>query len=983
MPQKRLRLTITHWTDKYLYAYTADSPDKELCISYTEHPVWKELPSLLYPEAQLNLLSVRTDELTGILFPELFILEPDYLIDISSLAECVQNYGDHPLNYFLNKFKPRENSHHILLGNAANQFLDDCVNEQSDNPATYNRSMQSVFRSDLLAYSACEGIDRDYFDSALKQFNAIRQTVQAVFQSPAFQIEKSGALLEPSFLCECLGLQGRMDFLQGDYKKLIELKSGKADGSGRNLYPRPNHALQMALYKEVLYYNLDIPREEVSSYLFYSQYPKLFAGHTDPQLIRQAMQLRNRIVAYERTLATDGGRSMFRSLTPDMLNLRHISGSLWQKWQRPRIEQILTPIQKVDELTADYFHTFTAFVAREQMMAKIGQHHSPGEYGFAATWRSSTAEKAEAGNILTDLMISGFTVNGGIEKVTFTTATDNDYFLPNFRKGDIVLLYRRNTESDKATNQQVIRGSIEEIRNGTLTVCLRYKQRNHHIFDRQCHYAIEHDFMDSSFSALYKGLYALLTAPTHRRELLLTRRKPEADTQATLTGRYLNPEIDNIVLQAKQAKECFLLVGPPGTGKTSVALRSMVQEFHATPSCNLLLLAYTNRAVDEICDMLESITPCSPPYLRIGSNLSCEPRFHHRLTEQVMASCRQRSEVCQMLHDIRIVVGTVASLNGKEELFQLKHFDVAIIDEASQILEPQIMGILCAKHHDQCAIDRFILIGDHKQLPAVVVQPPELSAVCNKQLAAIGVTDCRNSLFERLYTRLADSPFCACLSRQGRMHPDVSSFVNRFFYNNRLDIVPVAHQEAPLEWETYNHHDEHETLVATTRMAFIDTPPPPANKPDKINSHEAGNVANIVAAIYRLCEQNGLPFQAARRIGIIVPFRNQITMIATRLAALGIPEAEEITIDTVERYQGSQREIILYSTTISRNYQLDILSVPTQADGQLIDRKLNVALTRARKQLFIIGNAALLNQNTIYRQLIDSLRTFPTPYHKR
>ena len=101
-------------------------------------------------------------------------------------------------------------------------------------------------------------------------------------------------------------------------------------------------------------------------------------------------------------------------------------------------------------------------------------------------------------------------------------------------------------------------------------------------------------------------------------------------------------------------------------------------------------------------------------------------------------------------------------------------------------------------------------------------------------------------------------------------------------------------------------------------------------------------------------------------------------MIATQLAALGIPETEEITIDTVERYQGSQRDIILYSTTISRSYQLDILSVPTQADGQLIDRKLNVALTRARKQLFIIGNAALLNQNTIYRQLIDSLRTFPT-----
>ena len=154
-------------------------------------------------------------------------------------------------------------------------------------------------------------------------------------------------------------------------------------------------------------------------------------------------------------------------------------------------------------------------------------------------------------------------------------------------------------------------------------------------------------------------------------------------------------------------------------------------------------------------------------------------------------------------------------------------------------------------------------------------------------------------------------------------------------------------------------------------MKFIDIPYPPAEDPHKINRCEARQTAALVKAIHELCRQNDLPFNAARRIGIIVPFRNQIAMIANELALLDIEGTEEITIDTVERYQGSQRDIIIFSTTVSQRYQLDILSVSSITDGQTIDRKLNVALTRARKQMFIVGNAHLLNNLPIYKQLIE------------
>ncbi|MBO7103639.1 MAG: hypothetical protein J6W02_08135, partial [Bacteroidaceae bacterium] len=80
--------------------------------------------------------------------------------------------------------------------------------------------------------------------------------------------------------------------------------------------------------------------------------------------------------------------------------------------------------------------------------------------------------------------------------------------------------------------------------------------------------------------------------------------------------------------------------------------------------------------------------------------------------------------------------------------------------------------------------------------------------------------------------------------------------------------------------------------------------------------------------------------------------------------------ANSILIDTVERYQGSQKDIIIYGTTITRTYELDILSNLVEVEGKLIDRKLNVAITRARKQLFIIGNQPLLSRNPHYAKLI-------------
>lgn len=140
---------------------------------------------------------------------------------------------------------------------------------------------------------------------------------------------------------------------------------------------------------------------------------------------------------------------------------------------------------------------------------------------------------------------------------------------------------------------------------------------------------------------------------------------------------------------------------------------------------------------------------------------------------------------------------------------------------------------------------------------------------------------------------------------------------------------------------------------------------------EKVNTEEARIVAQLLKTIHTL---SGTSFDPSKTIGVIVPYRNQIAMIRQEINRLDIPSLIPISIDTVERYQGSQRDIIIYSFTVQNRYQLDFLTSNCFVeDGKVIDRKLNVALTRARKQLIITGNEAILHQNALFKDLIDDM----------
>lgn len=970
-----VRASVTSWNDTQIFAATDSETDPFIIINYAKGGYDGDLlylKDLLSENLPLNLLDVRVDEENHYI-PNLIVIHPDYLIDISSLAACFREYGHHPLNYFMNKIKPRANTAPILMGNLASQFLDDYINEQPQEPVSYPRTIKKFFAASALDFCTCP-LPADFHAQAQAQMMNIRSFVHDVLPHNIRNFNKKNTLLEASFICEKLGLQGRVDMMQKDFQVLIEQKAGKRDEFHRR--HKEDHFIQMMLYQGVLMYNFGQETANMQTFLLYSKYADgLLIEHFAENLFRESIKLRNYIVHNEMRLGDGAIGEIVDSLSTDLLNELQIGGKLWNDYQEPQLQTAINTLKRCTPLERAYFNRFFTFVSKEQILSKTGGSNDA-SHGFAGNWHIPLHEKLEAGNILTGLTIQEKQSSGpgkGYDLIELHIPTQDEDFLPNFRTGDMVILYAYKEEPDMR-KQILMKGNILELQPDRMTLVLRNGQQNKDIIgSKEEVFAVEHDFSDTSANNGFRGLYAFLSAQADRKELLLGVRPPAQLEDVKLNGDY--GRFNELILKEKQAKDYFLLVGPPGTGKTSCALRFMVEEALSEPDTSILLLSYTNRAVDEICAMLtDSGIADRTPFIRIGNELSCDKRFVPYLLKYSLDDCPKLTDIQQKMARTRIFVGTTTAINNRLNLFTLKHFQLAIIDEASQILEPDLIGILSARHQQHNAIDKFVLVGDYKQLPAIAQQSAEEAAVTDLLLRNIGLEDCRNSLFERLYKSSPDT--CrSILHKQGRMHPAIAEFPNQtFYYREQLESVPLPHQLEETPYEAgLTPQDAIDQLLLERRMVFI-----PAEAPDhltcsdKTNPNEARIVATLLGHIYRLTESR---FDPNRTVGVIVPYRNQIAMIRKEIARLQLPALQDISIDTVERYQGSQRDIIIYSFTIQNFSQLNFLTANTFQEGNfLIDRKLNVALTRARKQLLLTGNPHILGANITFYKLMEYIR---------
>ena len=966
---RRIRVCFEYADDEFLYVTPVDEVSEDCWkIRYNQIGINDEFTEGVkdyWRHAQLNLLDVKRNE-DGTYTPSFIVLDPDYLVDISALAECYRDYGSHPANYLMSRLVPIDNARPLLLGNIANLFLDEWIHATDEEP-DYMACMKKAFKQYPIELAACEDLldpekEKTFFNDCRMHFEHIRQTVMETFLAPGYNLDKSDAVLEPSYICEALGIQGRLDYMQRDMSSFIEMKSGKADEYAikGKVEPKENNRVQMLLYMAVLEYSMGVDRRKQHPYLLYTRYPLLYPARASWAQIRRIIALRNRIVAMEYGAQMHNHPSytarLLAQINPITLNEKKIQGRFWEQFLAPGIIDLQKRLQSLDDLEKAYVYTLYNFITKELYTSKSGDVDSETRTGASALWLSTLDEKREAGEILYDLrIIENKASQPHKATITLQIPAYDESFLPNFRPGDVVVLYERNQSTDNVTNKLVIKGNIERLTATEVCIRLRASQRNLSIFPSGSLYAMEHDCMDTTFRSMYLGLSAFMNANQDRKDLLLGKRKPFFEEAEVLETSHFIDDFERVATKAMAAKDYFLLVGPPGTGKTSCALRRMVEKFYAQPDTQILLLAYTNRAVDEICSSLNAIMP-QIDYIRIGSELSCDVRYREHLVENVLAALNNRKEVRRRLEACRVYVGTVASLSSKTELFKLKRFDVAIVDEATQILEPQLLWILSAKSSDgRDSVGKFILIGDHKQLPAVVLQSKESSEVFDEGLRNIGLYNLKDSLFERLYrSHLSedDSMALDMLCRQGRMHPGVASFPNQAFYAGKLQPVGLSHQQEYIP----------------TPVLFIPSQRDTSSLSGKTNLYEARIVADWAEQIWK---EDPEIFDAHRTLGIITPYRSQIALIRKMLQEKGIPELLDVSIDTVERYQGSERDIIIYSFCVNHRCQLKFLPNLTEENGVQIDRKLNVALTRARKRLIVTGVSEVLKENSIYNHFIS------------
>ena len=958
--QRYVRCVVTTWDDEYVYATTDDG---EVCIKTDD----ASLRTLLTEGMQLNLLDSHREGQT--LQPQLIVVEPDFLLDISSLAACFSDYGHHPIAYTFGRLKPAANTQAILLGNFAGAALDNIINQFR---FQVNDTIRHSFYEQALQFCTCKDFNPQQFKAdALVQVANIQEAVECLIPNPsfpskarlpiAFPLERGAkVLLEPSFVCEHLGLQGRVDLMTQDMHLLVEQKSGK-NRQLEHKAPIPyseSHYVQLLLYYGIFRYNFHLPADKVDIRLLYSRYPAkqgLLIVNYYQQLFHEAIRLRNQIVAQEIQIAHKGFAHIEPQLSADTLNERNVQNKLFEHFVRPQTEQLLAPLKALSETERHYVERMLTFVYREQLAQKIGVQEGQGG-AVANLWNMPLAEKRDTGSIFYGLRIlhkEQSSDYSGYDRLTLSIPDMGDDFLPNFRRNDMVCLYAYKDQPDICASI-LYKGVIERLTDHEVTVRLNDGQQNADVF-ADTTYAIEPSFSDRSTTPAIRSLHAFCAASPERRALLMGEREPRCDTSLRLSRSY-HPFYDDILLKAKQAQDYFLLQGPPGTGKTSHALKYMIKECLGGGA--ILLLSYTNRAVDEICGMLEE---AGIDYMRLGSETSCDPRYSAHLMDHCFDNRPRLDEIRERIIQTSVIVSTTSTMQSRPFLFQLKHFSLCIVDEASQILEPNVIGLLASPQ-----IDKFILVGDHKQLPAVVQQPDDVPAL----------SSCRQSLFERLLRverEAGRTAFTAILQRQGRMHPDIAAFPNEMFYaEEQLLPVPLPHQEEPQLDYQQPSADALDDLLKQQRVIFLasDTISSGITSPsDKVNPSEAKMVAGLLCRLYR--QYGADRFDSAHSVGVIVPYRNQIAMIRREIEVLGIPALMDISIDTVERYQGSQRDVIIYSFTIQHPYQLDFLTANCfESEGKVIDRKLNVAMTRARKQLLMTGNVAVLSQNPLFAELI-------------
>lgn len=469
----------------------------------------------------------------------------------------------------------------------------------------------------------------------------------------------------------------------------------------------------------------------------------------------------------------------------------------------------------------------------------------------------------------------------------------------------------------------------------------------------------------------------------HLRDTLIGSIKPSFRRLPRLSFPWLNLSQQDAVQKVVESQEVAIVHGPPGTGKTTTLVEAIIETLQR--ETQVMVCAPSNAAVDWIS---EQLSRRGVNVLRIGNPLrmsmemldcSYERRYAAHLDyselwsirkalregaagagksrekQARLAKMRDRATELEikiqydLFDQARVVACTLIGSNY--HVLEHKHFSTLFIDEAAQALEPACWAAIL-----KC--DRVVLSGDYQQLPPT-----------------IKCLECaRGGLDQTLMQKVAKrKPECvSLLTMQYRMHKDIMNFSSKWFYHNQLTAAPevadrqISPLDTPLMW------------IDTSQCQF-------GEKESRTLSRTNADEARLLIHTLRdYVEMIGMERIQNERVdfGIISPYRAQVRLIRKLLKWQKFFRSlrHQISVNSVDGFQGQERDVIIISMV--RDNENGTI-------GFLRDlRRMNVAITRARMKLIILGNAETLSKHRFYEQLIEYVKehgdfvTLPSPKPK-
>ena len=485
-------------------------------------------------------------------------------------------------------------------------------------------------------------------------------------------------------------------------------------------------------------------------------------------------------------------------------------------------------------------------------------------------------------------------------------------------------------------------------------------------------------FDETTYRLMFRALDNAIAAKDNRlaelREIFHGTQKPAKSTPFPTPIPWLNPSQRQAVNEVLRAKDVAVVHGPPGTGKTTTLVEAVYEILRR--ESQVMVCAQSNMAVDWIS---EKLSDRGVNVLRIGNptrvndkmlSFTYERRFEaHPDYPQLWAVRRairqlysqkgdteRRHQKISRLRDratelelsihtslmdaARVVACTLAGAANRT-LDGMK-FHTLVVDEAAQALEAAVWIPL-----QKC--QRLVLAGDHRQLPPTIKSGAAAKSGLGKTL---------------METLAQEKPECvSLLNVQYRMNEAIARFSSEMFYGGRLESAPevksrgILDYDIPVSWIDSSAVDSKEEFVGDTY--------------GRINRAEAALTLDTLKKYIAGIGKERLLYENTD-IGVISPYKAQVQLLRRMFGrdAFLRPFRNSITVNTVDGFQGQERDIIIISL------------VRANGDGSigfLSDiRRMNVAITRARMKLFILGNAETLRKHPFYRKLYEYVRELGT-----